>query len=226
MRSESSSRHKSAIAAAVILLVLPLARTAAAHDPGTIYSAHWSSADAGNVNIHPGTTITGLYKTRTGDGAKRWDLQNQTLDFVMQSTPDPVYPATCDAGHNENMVYRGGLDGAGAPGEFSVWARTVWCYNMSTEVIDNYYMKFDIDETWSLNGEGVAPPAGTLDWFSVAAHEFGHAAGWYVHFTDPSICPEPQVDAINQTMCDRVDYARSWPRTLSTHDIHTFGAQY
>lgn len=227
MRTEPSSGFRSTLVAGAILFLLSVVRVADAHDPATIYGARWAAADAGAVNIYPGTTITGSYKSRTGDGAKAWDNQGQTLNFVMQSTPDPVYPATCDAGHNQNMVYRGGLDNQGG-----TFARTIYCYDLQTGIIDNYYMKFDIAENWSLNGEGVLAPNGTLDWYSVAAHEFGHAGGWEVHFTDPSICPNPVDVTISQTMCSNMPYSDgtqrgSYGRTLSpAHDIDTFAQEY
>jgi hypothetical protein len=154
-------------------------------------------------------------------------MQNQSLNFVMQSTSS--YPATCSAGFNQNMVYRGGIDGNGRqapPGEFNKWAKTVYCFSLSTGLIHNYYMKFDIDEDWWLGGEGTTVPSDRLDWFSVAAHEFGHAAGWEVHFSHYTLCPDPPNVVLSQTMCRYMPYGTSYARTISTHDIHTFEAWY
>jgi hypothetical protein len=74
-------------------------------------------------------------------------------------------------------------------------------------------------------------PDGRIDLWSVASHEFGHAAGWtgrhYGKDEDPersSICNSGNVN--RQTMCSIIYTGSESVRTLGRHDRHTFRRVY
>jgi hypothetical protein len=84
-------------------------------------------------------------------------------------------------------------------------------------------------------GTGPIQP-GQKDLWSIATHEFGHGTGFgkpapFSHFDGTGqgeTCPFPLKDIDEETMCGSypVDTGDIYPRDLSDHDIHTFGAVY
>ncbi|GIV01126.1 MAG: hypothetical protein KatS3mg014_2741 [Actinomycetota bacterium] len=90
--------------------------------------------------------------------------------------------------------------------------------------IYTFAFAFDPDCNWSSGSEDPGPSQADLRW--VAAHEFGHAAG-YSHHRDDShnhlSCPE---DSTKHTMCSTATLGQAWGRTLEIHDVHTFTDAY
>lgn len=90
--------------------------------------------------------------------------------------------------------------------------------------IYTFAVAFDPDYNWNSGSEDPGPSQADLRW--VAAHEFGHAAGYSHHWDDSHnhlSCPE---DSTKHTMCSTATHGQAWGRTLEIHDVHTFTDAY
>jgi hypothetical protein len=148
------------------------------------------------------------------------------------------WSATCAATLNQNMIYRGYIDGLAGP----IYGRTVVCTNSQTGEIDNFYQEYDIDESWFTGGEGSNPKADSipdqLDFFSATAHEFGHATGstsgadGQGHFDEANNvdeCPNRVHSNFvqdRQTLCPTTPVEETYARTLGLHDTHNLDGAY
>lgn len=79
---------------------------------------------------------------------------------------------------------------------------------------------FDSSENWYVGTGSV--PSGRIDFWSVAAHEFGHAAG-LSHPPFTHICPG---NSSNATMCPYISSGASYLRTLETWDKNRLSYLY
>jgi hypothetical protein len=107
-------------------------------------------------------------------------------------------------------------------------AETTYCLNNSDRIVE-FYLKFDREEPWYFTA-GNDDQNNTVSARAIAAHEFGHAAGFYPHFgaSDTSTCDVPLSDI--HTMCPGsawTDYDDSWRVfTLEPHDLHEFDERW
>lgn len=144
---------------------------------------------------------------------------------VFGSSYDPYY-----LGQDSSYIWTGNGCTTGASGvitlvsvNISAVAETIQCRSGSTMTRATY--KLDTTVTW-YNGTSTSVPAGQNDFWSNATHELGHGGGFTgSHFTDAMACPGP--GTVNQsTMCATTSLESSVWRTLSSHDISVFAAEY
>lgn len=104
-------------------------------------------------------------------------------------------------------------------------ARTNACNDEDLGHTTKFHIGFNPDYSW-YTGTGT-PASGVYDFRSIATHEFGHATGFYGHFSDSSILCIPGSDAEpRHTMC-RVGYpGGAYWRSTEEHEIHTFLGAY
>lgn len=208
--------------AIVALAVFLIASTSAAgaHTSSTYYfgSREWFPSRNVNYYFHTSLPNTSDWRNsiRAGDGV--WDALGGTTepDFFSQTVSSSGYSCAGGAGSGRSAVHYGAIDGA-----TGILGVTTWCIPSGEYYLDAFRILYDSAEVW-YSGSGDAPPD-QRDVRSVSAHEFGHATGFYGHFTASDLCGDVGTD---QTMCGYYTPGTERFRTLETHDVHTFEGAY
>lgn len=210
-------------------LIFGAADPAAGHSTGIYYPKPWNvnaltplvvPYSFGNLPSIGTNSATGEFASVEW-GHQQWNALGQSLTFSTNGTESPVnYRPGCGQVPMDNWIYQRGIDGAGG-----VLAETVYCWTNATGRGHSFSITFDGSEDWYILS-GDAPP-GRIDLRSVAAHEFGHAAGQIPHWDDDedplSICVE---GTAMETMCKFHYSGTERQRTLENHDRHTFTETY
>lgn len=203
-----------------VLLLSP--QFAQAHSASTFYSGGggvWASGIW--VNWYSKGFPSSSYVDRLKNGSAQWNAASGSssaepdFSYVGGTSTGPSSP--CSASLNGAYWYN--LDPL--VGEY-VLGYTPFCKNTSGRVY-RFTMYIDSTQSW-YTGTGDSVGTFTADLWSVASHEFGHATGWYGHYsTSETICENNGSQA---TMCRTIHLGTVRMRTLADHDIHTFNAAY
>jgi len=96
--------------------------------------------------------------------------------------------------------------------------------------IAGFRMAFDSSQPNWYRGSSASVPNDRTDMQATAAHEFGHASGWFPHYDGRrSLSGRAHcgLDNVNrQTMCMSIGRGQARQRTLGQHDRHTFEGAY
>lgn len=221
--SKRGSRSSLLLLGAVLITAISLAftRPAAAHAGSLLFHGTWSLAQRRAVQIFAESNLSGAALSRVLAGAKAWDRLGESLDFVWKGTKNLSRDACNVATRGQNLIAMRPLDGRGKD-----LATTYTCRSGSTIV--RFVMVFDSAEHW-YTGTSTNVPSGRPDLWSVAAHEFGHAAGWAAHFDDPGIGLGLAICGNfsgQHTMCANHYGGTARQRSLGPHDADTFRELY
>ena len=196
------------VAAAWVLLAAP----SDAHPASNFFNKKWTT---NTVTYGFGPTMTDTtWRSAASAGASAWNgVPEASLDFNLGgNVPDYAPGSGCQS---FNGVHRKPLGGVGG-----TLARTYLCWS-SDGRLHSFQLVFDGSDRFSLDG---TPATTESDLQSVAAHEFGHAAGFAGHFAKRSkICGNI---ATQHTMCAAHLAGTTRQRTLELHDQHTFASAY
>lgn len=216
----SSARCCFALLATAVALLLA-ASEAAAHSGSDLFHGTWSPSQRGAVQIYAESNLSGVKLSRALAGAKAWDNLGESLDFVWKGTKNLSRDACNSATRGQNLIGLRPLDGRGKD-----LAMTIACRSGGTIV--RFVMIFDSAEDW-YTGTSTNVPRGRPDLWSVAVHEFGHAAGWATHFDDPGIGLGTGICGSfsgQHTMCATHYMGTARQRSLGPHDVDTFRGLY
>lgn len=162
---------------------------------------------------------TVAYYNRIEDGGNQWNAAGTSSgiepDFYYNGSTTVTGNADAPCSATYNGIYWRDLDYLGS----GVLGYTPHCEN-SSGVVTRFSFSVDSDRTW-YTGTGTAT---SWDLWSLTTHEFGHATGWYGHFSPgESICDNTASQA---TMCPEYFPNTVRMRTLDDHSKHTFVAAY
>lgn len=133
------------------------------------------------------------FQSGTNYGANVWtDVTTSSWYWIINAPTSP------------NDIRYGAIDG---PGNIAGIVQPYTCGGWLCQ----FYLKYDGAESWYI-GSGT-PGAGQIDLRSIAAHEFGHAAG--LGHTQAAYCPG---NASNATMCSGYVPGTTYLRTLEADD--------
>jgi hypothetical protein len=220
------------IGAAVTLLAsLVFSNSASAHTSSTYITHAWAAATDANY-MFSATFPTGCcFRDRVRGGATEWTQRGGTNepDFFDVGNTGNIDPFSCVT---PNAIHYRNLDGEGS----STLGITYVCWTQSTGNLFSYQMSFDNTGRDWYTGTGDANdgllqlcvPSCQDDFWSVATHEFGHAAGYLGgdngHFAETdSACPD---DNNRSTMCPTVSPGTERQRDPTDHDVHTWDGAY
>jgi hypothetical protein len=210
-----------ALLAASIAAVVVVAPPASAHSASVLFHGTWTTSTRGAVALYAESNLAGAARSRALDGAKTWDNLGESLDFVFKGTKN-LSRNPCDrAVRGQNLVGMRPLDGRGKD-----LAMTTICRSGTTIV--RFVTVFDSAEDW-YTGTSTNVPKGRPDLWSVASHEFGHAAGWAEHFDDPGIGLGAGLCGNfsgQHTMCATHYSGTARQRSPGPHDVDTFRQLY
>lgn len=196
------------LVAAWVLLATP----SNAHPAPNYFNKKWAT---GTVNYGFGPTVADrAWRGQISAGALSWNaVPDASLDFGGGGSAGDYSPGSgCQS---FNGVHRKPLGGVGG-----TLGRTYLCWTSSGR-LHSFQVVFDSTDRWSLDG---TPTSVESDLQSVAAHEFGHAAGFAGHFgAGTRICGNV---ATQHTMCGSHRGGTIRQRTLELHDRHTFASAY
>ncbi len=219
------------LAAFAVGIWIGSAGVANAHSAATWYPSVWGPGSLTDINFKYNDQFpTGAWRNRIEDAVTKWnDVQPNQISF--QSLPNDNsknYSADCSHySQEEDVVYY--LDFGQS---FYGWSPA--CY-LANGNIKQFVMVFN--SYWNWNRQTSDPGNTEIDALSTAVHEFGHAGGFYGHFSDTSAggtCPLGDYSGW-QTMCDSVgnltggtdnELGKKFRRTLESHDEHTFDNAY
>jgi hypothetical protein len=210
----------SAATATAFACVLFATPSASAHT-GSLFHGVWASSARGAVPIYAESNLTDAAHTRALAGAKAWDNLGESLDFVSKGTKNLSRDPCNRAVRGQNLVGMRPLDGRGKD-----LAMTTVCRSGGTIV--RFVTVFDSAEDW-YTGTSTTVPRGRPDLWSVAVHEFGHAAGWAAHFDDAGIGLGAGLCGNfsgQHTMCATHYSGTARQRSLGPHDVDTFRLMY
>lgn len=206
------------VVAAVVVLHAPGAQ---AHSDSLFFHGTWASSVRGAVPIYAESNLSGAKLTRALAGAKTWDNLGESLDFVYKGTRSLSRDACDRAVRGQNLIGFRPLDGRGKD-----LAMTTVCRSGSSIV--RFVTVFDSAEDW-YTGTSTTVPRGRPDLWSVAVHEFGHAAGWAGHYDDPDIGLGAGLCGNfsgQHSMCATHYSGTARQRSLGPHDVETFKRLY
>ena len=205
-------------AAVIAVIAVP---PASAHSGATLFHGAWSASTRAAVPIYAESNISGAALSRALAGAKAWDALGESLDFTWKGTKNLSRDACNGAVRGQNLIGLRPLDGRGKD-----LAMTTVCRSGGTIV--RFVTVFDSAEDW-YTGTSTTVPRGRPDLWSVAVHEFGHAAGWASHFDDPGIGLGAGLCGNfsgQHSMCATHYSGTARQRSPGPHDIDTFRAMY
>jgi hypothetical protein len=163
-------------------------------------------------------------------GSWEWNqVSGVPMSFNFQAEKpdyDELAFMTCDGDNQSNYWYQRNKVGWGSGDLDGSLAGVVHCeFYGHIDRLFQVKMKFNESKPWHLSETD--PGINETDAWSVAAHEFGHFAGWYPHFGS-SECPDPLGPNANQseTMCPEMARGTKYQRSLEFHDKHTFDNAY
>jgi hypothetical protein len=193
-----------------------------AHPAGDFY-AHWYKQADRNVTWHFKENIAqpSAIRDRIVEGSQAWNQTNADMSFDKEPDVSNVFWGDCPAS-GKSVIFWVSIDGAGG----TYYAEAHWCDYAGENFIKTFQIRFDKDEAW-YTGESTPPPGNNLDFQAVATHEFGHATGFGFgpnipnHFNTVDCFDSPY-----QTMCGTLLPGYAYPRTLESHDVHTFKNRY
>ena len=221
LRAGHRTRKIAVLVAAAAAVSVLLSAGAEAHSGSLLFHGAWSNSSRGAVPIYAETSLQGAALSRVLGAAKTWDNLGESLDFAWKGTKN-LSRNPCDAAvRGRNLIRMGPLDGKGKD-----LAMTTVCRSGGTIV--RFVTVFDSAEPW-YTGTSTLVPRGRPDLWSVATHEFGHAAGWASHFDDPGIGLGAAICGNfsgQHSMCATHFSGTARQRSLGPHDIDTFRAIY
>jgi hypothetical protein len=224
MSSFAWSRSAASRRLALLLAFLSAAATllagpaASAHSGSLLFHGTWSPSA---VTIYAESNLSGAALSRALAGAKTWDALGGSIDYTWKGTKSLSRNPCDQATRGENLIGMRPLDGRGKN-----LAMTTVCRSGSTIV--RFVTVFDSAEPW-YTGTSTTVPHGRPDLWSVAVHEFGHAAGWAGHFDDPALGLGAGLCGNfsgQHTMCATHYSGTARQRSLGPHDIDTFRQMY
>jgi hypothetical protein len=206
-------------------LCLGFGPAAEAHN-ASLYYATWAPADY-TVDYYYTDNFPGArFRNRVWDGARQWNNLGRGPYFIQHLATRVAYSRT-NAGtcgtplgsRRVNSINWQSLDGRG--GTLGVTQPCLFSSGSKRGHLRVFTLTFDSFERWYTRTGGA--PANSIDAWSVASHELGHAMG-SDHFrsTDP-VCA---ANAGQQTMCPFYTPGSERLRTLGRHDVHTFNRVY
>ena len=198
---------------AVVLAGAVLAITALAHSGGDAYPTRWKREQT-VVYRFDGKVPGGKFRERVMDAAKQWNKLKPALNFKKAKGKGVRYPQSqCGSEYQDDVITMRDTGGGGALGV------TTWCTFSKDSEIHSFQIAFDKGREWYKGKK--KPKAGQWDVFSVATHEFGHAAGRSGHFNDGgSQCKKNP----EHVMCPTLP--KGDKRQTAKHDKHTFKSAY
>lgn len=199
---------------AVILALM--IEPASAHDANVLIGKRWIRDKSVNYGFTPSGAPLQLWRDRTNDGINQWNSQNQAMTFTRVADYSDFDPTVCPPSYQKNGIHRRSRDGRG-----NVLAVTYTCVFAGTNELYSFQVVYDQDEFWYISNGDASDD--TMDLWSVASHELGHATGFGHFGSNESICGN---DSGQNTMCPTYYIGTERMRTLATHDIHTFSAAY
>jgi hypothetical protein len=226
---------RAAVAAASALATLALAAGPAdAHSAKLFNLRYPTDPNYWNVTVNfDGSVPGGKTRSRVQDGAKQWTRLGRQLVFNVHrkgiNGKGIHHCQSTSAGYSRGVVYWKSIDGHPASGG-DILGLTYQCYWTSGTYkgkMAGFTMEFDSKQGQWYRGTGNVP-SGSIDLWSVASHEFGHASGWnrnhYKTDNNASICASSNKGM--ETMCPYAYPGQSRQRTLGRHDKHTFKRVY
>lgn len=236
MKAAQKDSHRAAmtIATSLVLLLVLLAPIAKAHTPENWFYAQWNAPVLGGpalvqYGFAPSFPSSSAWETRVNNGSSVW-TNRSAGDLTFQSTGDLATEPDrdpCRTTTDPNSVHYAYIDGNSGT---NTLAATAVCYSTATSAAGQgrmlrFSMTYDSGNTF-YTGTG-QPSSSQVDLYSVASHEFGHAAGgWGAHWDQQgqaSLCP---THSGRHTMCSTLEPGTNFMRSLNTHDAHTFETQY
>jgi hypothetical protein len=223
-------------ASALLLALLVFAQAATSHHRKLFPRTY--SPNSFNVHVYFDRDVPGgPTRSRILNGAREWTDQGRQLVFVGHRRSVSSSGETCQqfGGHAQSgVVHWRRIDGA--EGKLLAFNRNCrWISGPKAGYLAGFKQVYDSAEPWYMSS-GEAPGEET-DLWSVAAHEFGHAAGWRSsHYArnDPAcerFLQDPDTgqtyeNLARETMCASIPPGTSYQRSLGEHDLHTFTRVY
>lgn len=200
-----------------VLVTAAFSTVISAHPASDFYSYKWPSTDRNVDWSFDQEFPTDGKRDRAKDGAQQWNNVGTTMTFNKLSGDWGGYAAdVCPTQEQKDGLHWGTIDGGGG-----TLARTYRCVSGSN--LHSFQIKYDQAENW--HGGTTDPGPNEADFWSVSAHEFGHATGWNGHFSGTSsYCNANSTD--HHTLCPTTYLGTKWDRSLNTHDVHTFDNAY
>jgi hypothetical protein len=202
------------------------------------FDMRWSTS-RGNIPVYfDRTTPTGAFRERVRDAFDQWERFQTKVGFSVYTETAPATAPDQPNGADDacrrtnyqnrriSLISYQYIDGKG-DNRFNILAETQGCEINSggSYLLDFFYLAFDTGDDYYM-GTGNAPSK-SIDLWSTATHEIGHAMGWGPHFddngTNNTICNN---DSDQQTMCASYYAGSERQRTLEGHDKDTFTNRY
>ncbi len=200
-------------------MVLPFGRSTSAHSGTYRTGAIWAP-EAASPLVFRGSLAPNLRTTAATDRLKSADnpWNNKTTSYVTFRSTNHIDVSVRWTGKACNLPYNGVVWILSAPLEGAV-ARTNHCRPAGQ--IRRSSIRFDNDGSTAWYTGTETPGLNVYDLWGTATHEFGHVGGWSNTHLSGADCPNSSAIA---TMCTANDPSlQRFKRTLSVHDIHTYG---
>lgn len=210
---------RSEMTVSILLSVVALAVSASAHGFQGQYFGRWVPSERLQLYSFDENFPGANFRDRSEDGAGQWNELVSDMRFRREAGSVPFAPLNCERLRNANALFWGNIDGTPAIGDNTLAFTTV-CPDSNG---NNYAfsMKFDSSENWHTGTS--SPGANEFDFWSVATHEFGHAAGSEHFQKSSSVC---DLGPDRETMCQGTTSGTVSRRSLEEHDRHTYNAAY
>lgn len=214
------------VAAGLVALVVFAPGPAGAHGTAEFFPRRWVRDKVVEFKFTPSVPLATGAREAVRSGARQWSNLGQPMRFVDAGAYSADYDVRSCGTYQRNGIHFRSIDGPSLqqPG-VNVVAETRTCAFSGTGELYSFQMVFDNAEPWYV-GTGDAAP-NQVDLWSVATHEFGHAAGFAKHLDqdgDPNgLCTNTPAE---QTMCALTYPGSEAQRSLADHDKHTFSAAY